>query len=229
MGRFFSLDSPVMATLSRMADLMLLNVLVLVMCIPIITIGPTITAMHFVLFKMVRKEEGYVFAPFFKSFRQNFKQAAISGMIVIAVIIIFIIDFRIINESGLQFANTLRIALLACGVIGAMTLMYIFPLFARFTNTIRGTFKNALFMSILSLPKTILMIAVCILPVILLAFSINMFPLVMLLGITGPGYVCALLYSGTFKRFEPEEEQIDADAWTVDMSEATGNENNVSD
>lgn len=229
MGRFFSLDSPMMALLSRLADLMLLNILVLIMCIPIITIGPTITAMHFVLFKMVRKEEGYVFAPFFKSFRQNFKQAAISGLIVIVVIIIFIIDFRIINESELQYANTLRVALLACGVIGAMTLMYIFPLFARFTNTIRGTFKNALFMSILSLPKTILMIAVCISPVILIALSVNMYPLIMLLGITGPGYICAMLYSGTFRRFEPEEEQIDADAWSVDLSETTDNDNNGSD
>ncbi|MCL2717426.1 MAG: DUF624 domain-containing protein [Lachnospiraceae bacterium] len=219
MGRFFSLDSPLMATLSRMADLMILNLLVLVMCIPIITIGPTITAMHFVLLKMVRKEEGYVIAPFFKSFRENFKQTAISGLIVIILIIIFIIDLRIINASEFEFANWLRIALLACGIIGTMTLMYLFPLFARFNNTIRGTFKNALFMSILNLPRTVLMIAACVLPVLLVALSINMYPVVFLLGITGPGYLCAMLYSGTFKRFEPEEEKIDADSWSVSMAE----------
>ena len=224
MGRLFSLDSPLMVILSRMADLMILNILVLILCIPVITIGPTITAMHFVLLKIVRKEEGYIFAPFFKSFKENFKQATIIGIIIIILTAIFVIDLMILNDAEYRFAGWLRIALLALGLIGAMMLMYIFPLLARFRNTIRGTFKNALFMSILNLPRTILMMVVCLSPLILIAVSMRMYPLVFLLGITGPGYVCAMLYSGTFKRFEPEEVAVDADSWTVDMTDDTDNE-----
>ncbi|MCL2052194.1 MAG: DUF624 domain-containing protein [Lachnospiraceae bacterium] len=219
MGRFFSLDSPLMAALSRMADLMILNIIVLFMCIPVITIGPTITAMHCVLLKMVRKEEGYIIAPFFKSFKQNFKQTSISGLIIIFIVIVFIVDLQIINGLELSFTNWLRVALLACGIIGVMTLMYVFPLFARFNNTIRGTFKNALFMSILNLPRTILMILACLLPVVLVALNISMFPIIFLAGITGPGYLCAMLYSKTFKRFEPEEAAIDADSWSVSIAD----------
>lgn len=228
MGRFFNIDSPVMAGLSRVADLMLLNLLVMVMCIPVITIGPTLTAMHFVLLKMVRKEEGYILAPFFKSFKENFKQAAICGLIMILFIIVFIVDLQIINNSGLDIANWLRTALLACGVIALMMGMYIFPLIARFSNNIRSTFKNALFISILNLPKTVLMVVVCVLPVILVDLSINMYPIAFLLGITGPGYICAMLYSKAFKRFEPEAEPVDADSWSIDMSDDVKEEINES-
>ena len=54
-------------------------------------------------------------------------------------------------------------------------------------------------------------------PIIIIDFTPNMVPMAILLGITGPGYLCALLYSGTFKRFEPEEEDINADAWSVNL------------
>ena len=214
--RFFNLDSPLMSALSRLADLMILNLLVLIFCIPVITIGPAITAMHFVLLKMVRKEECYIIAPFFKSFKENFRQTSISGLIIIAVVFIYVIDLRILNEAEFEYASWLLIALYACGIIGSMTLMYVFPLFARFNNTIWGTFKNALYMSILNLPRTVLMILACILPVLFTAMSATMFPILFLVGISGPAYLCAMLYSNTFKRFEPEEVQIDADAWSVD-------------
>jgi uncharacterized membrane protein YesL len=221
MNSFFNLDSPLMVFLTKLADLMILNLLVLVACLPVVTIGPALTGMHYVLLKMVRKQEGYTVRPFFKSFKANFKLATISWLIILAFIVVLVYDLQIINYSGLEFARWLRIALLAVAVLAAMTGMYIFPLLARFENNLRNTFKNALFMSIMALPKTLLMILVCIAPLALLYFSLNLVPLVFLLGVSGPGYICAMLYSKTFKRFEPEEEVIDADSWTVELADNT--------
>ena len=68
MGKFFDMDSPVMRTLNKVADLMWLNILTLVCCLPVITAGASITAMHYVLLKMVRNEESYITKDFFKSF-----------------------------------------------------------------------------------------------------------------------------------------------------------------
>ena len=39
MGRLFNLDSPLMVFLSKVADLMILNIITLFLCIPIITAG----------------------------------------------------------------------------------------------------------------------------------------------------------------------------------------------
>jgi hypothetical protein len=44
--KIFDLDSPLMNVLNKMADLMWLNILTLICCIPIITAGAAFTSMH---------------------------------------------------------------------------------------------------------------------------------------------------------------------------------------
>ena len=46
-------------------------------CIPIFTIGPALTALNYVTLKMANNKDPYIIRSFFKSFRQNFKQALI--------------------------------------------------------------------------------------------------------------------------------------------------------
>jgi uncharacterized membrane protein YesL len=208
-----------MAFLSRMADMMLLNLLVMAMCLPIITIGPTLTALHYVLLKMARKEEGYLFRPFMKSFKANFKIATLCWLIMLALIAVFFVDMEILNNSGLEFAGWLRTALYAVLLIGAMTGVYVFPLLARFENNVRNTFKNALYISIINLPKTALMIVIYLIPPALMILNLNTLPIVFLFGISVPSYMCAKLYSKMFKRFEPEDEEAPADSWTVNMED----------
>ena len=89
MGKIFDMDSPVMRFLSRMADLMIMNLVVTICCIPIVTIGASITAMHYVMLKLVRGEDGYIVKDFFKSFKQNFKQSTIIWLIMCVFIFVF--------------------------------------------------------------------------------------------------------------------------------------------
>lgn len=222
MGRFFNMDSPVMRFLGRVADLMILNMVTLACCIPVITIGASLTAMHYVLLKMARNEESYIVRSFFKSFKANFKQATIIWLIILLFLGFFAADVVIINYSGLTFPSALKIALSALFLIVYMGLCYVFPVLSRFENTVPKTIKNAFFMSILSFPKTVLMMIVYLLPMAILYFSLMAVPIVFLFGISAPAYAAAMLYSGTFKRFEPEEEPM-ADRFElgegIDMTE----------
>ena len=52
--RIFNAESPLMEGLSKVADLVILNLLVLLCCIPVITAGAALTGMHYVLLKMAR-------------------------------------------------------------------------------------------------------------------------------------------------------------------------------
>ena len=72
---FFSLDSKFSQIMGRVFDLMMLNIIFLIMCIPIVTIGANFTAMYYVTLKMIKNEETYIFRTYWKSFRENFKQA----------------------------------------------------------------------------------------------------------------------------------------------------------
>ena len=58
--KLFNPESRFMEALSTISDLMILNLVTLVCCLPVITIGAALTGMHYVLLKMVRREEGYI-------------------------------------------------------------------------------------------------------------------------------------------------------------------------
>ena len=95
MGRFFSMDNKFFTFMNKVADLCILNIICLVCCIPIVTAGASITAMYYVTLKMVRNEEAYIVRSFFKSFKDNFKQATIINLIMIAVGEVLYLDMNV--------------------------------------------------------------------------------------------------------------------------------------
>ncbi|WP_342757976.1 YesL family protein [Kineothrix sedimenti] len=208
MGKFFDMDSPVMRFLTVMADLMILNILTIICCIPIFTIGASLTGLNYVLLKMARNEEGYIVRSFFKSFKQNFKQATIIWLIILVFILVFAGDILIFNYAAMEFPKALKIFLFVLGLFMMMVVVYVFPVLSRFDNTVMNTIKNSLFMSILSFPKTILMLLLYAVPIVLFYVTPMAVPLIFMFGISVPAYFSAKLYSGTFKKFEPEEEPV---------------------
>lgn len=208
MGKIFDMDSPVMRILNRVADLLILNILMMVCCIPVITVGASFTAMHYVILKMIRGEEGYLFRGFFKSFVRNFKQATLIWLLMLLMIAVYVGDSVIFNYSGLTFPRALVIAVVAIGVIVLLIAMYVFPLLARFDNTIRNTLKNAALIAFANLPKTLLMAVFYVLPLVIGYFSTYSYIFIFMFGISLPAYGAAWLYSGIFKKFEPETEEV---------------------
>lgn len=219
--KLFNLDSPLMQFLSRMADLMWLNILTFICCIPIITIGPALTAMHYMCLKMVRNEECYITKGFFKSFKENFKQATIIWLLLLVMIVVFVGDFVIMKYAQLDFPKVLQILILIVAVLTLFTATFVFPVLARFDNTISRTLKNAFVMSILQFPKTILMVIMgLIVPPILLIFAPKSTPIVFLFGMALPAYAAALLYNKFFKKLE--DQMLEAQAGEADGEAQAG-------
>ncbi|MDE7404958.1 MAG: YesL family protein, partial [Lachnospiraceae bacterium] len=151
MGRLFDLDSPLFSGLNKLADLIYLNILTMICCIPIITIGASMTALNYVALKIVRNEEGYITRAFFKSFKQNFKQATVIWLILLLIAGVLAGDVFIFSYSTLTFPTWMRTMLAVVAFVLVFTMMHVFPVLARFDNSIRQTFKNSLYMGILSL------------------------------------------------------------------------------
>lgn len=215
MGRIFNLDSPFMAALSKIADLIILNLLTMFCCIPIITVGASMTALHYVLLKMAKNEEGYIFRSYFKSFKENFKEATLIWLILLLAIVVLIGDFVIFRFFNVNLPGWMGYAVLAVAVLLMFATVHLFPVLARFDNNIVNTYKNSLFIGILNLPKTILMMVCWIIPLAVTIFMPQIFPIVICLGISGPAYLNALLYKKSFKRFEPETEEVSDLDWTI--------------
>lgn len=158
MGRLFNMESPLFQALSRLADLMLLNIIFLVTCIPIVTIGAAWTSLSYMTLKMVRNEESYIVRGYFKSFKQNFKQSTIMWIIVLLLAFLLYMDYRIMAVmTDVPGHNIIMIGIYAITLMGIFLLQYLFPLVAKFYNNTKNMFKNAFFMSIRHLPFTVIM------------------------------------------------------------------------
>lgn len=203
MGKLFDLDSPLVRVLNKVADLMLLNVLTLICCLPIFTIGASMTACHYVALKIRRNEEGYIAKEFFKSFKMNFKQATLIWMVSLILILVLATDFVIIRTNPeVEIGYWIEVLLMVTSLLLTFTLCWVFAMLSKFTNTTKATLKNAFALSLMKFPKTILMIICYILPVVMAIFFIQLFPIVLLFGISAPVFVSALLYNKNFKQLE---------------------------
>lgn len=160
MSKLFRMDSPLMRFLTKIADLMVLNILFCVTSIPLITIGASWTALYSVTLKMVRGEEGSVSRSYFRSFRQNFRQATLLWLGVLVVLALLVLDIRVLNGmAGGTAPGLLRVGVEILALLGIMVLQYLFPSLARFEASLADTLKNACMMALAHLPKTALMTA----------------------------------------------------------------------
>lgn len=200
-----------MRFLSRMGDLMLLNLITAVMCIPIITIGASITALHYVCLKLIRGEEGYLFKDYFKSFKENFKQATVIWLIGVVIIAVIVMDVRILMVAE-NAPKGLGTAILAIAIVTFCVTRLVFPVLSHFENTVFNTIKNGIFMSLLAAPKALCMAVLEAAPIVGLYFAFTseqgarLIPVILLFGWSLPAYLGAMMYDKTFKKFEPEKE-----------------------
>lgn len=223
MGKLFDIEGPVIQFLNRVADLMILNFLVMICCLPIITAGAAFTAMHYVLLKIARKEEGYLVKGFFKSFKENFKQATIIWLAMLAIVAFYAVDFYIFRYSEVEFSRFFIIIFLALAFVFILTSVYVFPVLSRFENSTKNILKNAVSIAILDFPKSIVLVVIYVLPFVLIYLSSYSWVFVFMFGISLPAYAAAMIYSSIFKKFEPEGAEIVSD-YDFSVNTDEGNE-----
>lgn len=206
MKKIFKSDSPIMKALTIAADLLILNLLTMVLCIPIITMGPAVTAMNDIVIHIVRGEEGYTVKPYFQSFKANFKQGMILGLIPVAAAGILYLDYL----AARMYIPIMRAPIIAIGVIILAIAFYAFGMLARYENTLRGTMKNAAMLAVGNFPRTLFMV-VCAVGLWLVCIHFYQFgiPILLLFGLSLPCYVNILLLNGVFRKLDGEEERED--------------------
>lgn len=211
MKRFFNIDSPFMIFLSNLVDVIILNVICLIFCIPIVTMGPSMVAMHYVALKMVKNENVYTIKTFYKAFKDNFKQSFVIWLIFLVITAVCVLDFKMLQVMGINENKIFGVIIGIIYLFVCLTIMYVFPIISRFENTLIQTVKNAFFMCILNFVKTTIMAVIYIIPFILLPFGINMIAVFLMLGLSGPAYINSYMWKNIFKEYEPKEEYKEID------------------
>ena len=200
----FSINSPVMRFLERVFDIIVLNLMTLILCIPIVTAGAAITALYKTLFD-IRQEKGRTVIGFWQTFRAEFRPAMLLGILTLVATAayggyLFLLYPQLAAERAWAW-----ITVAAIGALFFFPMTFIFPLFAKFENTVKKTIVNAFYMSIRHLPVTLIML------VMQAAWLVSMFlvpaqaPVILLawffFGIALPAYIGSGLFLRVFKQY----------------------------
>ena len=204
MGGIFNYDGPLFRFLDKAVNIIILNVLFLICSIPIFTIGASMTALYYMTLKLAAGEEGYIVQGFFKSFKQNFKQATIIWLIMMLIAVVFRLDFYAVNSLGATtFSTVLRVGLIAIFIIWLIELSYVFPVLSHFENTVKATMKNALAMAIASLPMTVIIFLIwCGAGFIEYIFFWRAVPIILMVGFSGPAFLSSFVFRKVFKKYQ---------------------------
>lgn len=164
----FNIDSPVFTFMGTFADYVLLNCIFLISCIPIITIGPAVTALVSVTMKDARGDQPSIIHDYKDAFVQNFKSSFIIsiGYFVVGAILLFsyVFWFQVSSPAAMVVLVILTLA----GIVYLSSLLYVFALNARFENTIRQTIKNSVLLAITNLRQTVFLFLILIVAATLL-------------------------------------------------------------
>ena len=211
--KFLNLDSPLMQGLGKMADLMWLNVLTLLCCLPIVTIGASLTAMNYMALKIARNEECYITRGFFKSFKENFKQSTIIWLGLLIGYIFFGFDLYIFYKNPDKYNLYLKMIVLLFVVVWSFVFMHIFPYISHFKSSTKDTIKNSLVIALTHIVKTVFMIAISIFPVVWAFGQYKLVPFVFLIAFAFCAFVNSIwlvkIYDEIEKNYSLIEEYHD--------------------
>lgn len=200
--------------LSKLGDMFILNFIYVLSCIPIITIGASTTALYYTTLKMAENNESYVWRDYWKAFKSNLKQATVIWLIVFAGWAVVALDFLIAGGLSMQLGTVVAIGVVVVAVFLGLLGLYVFPLLARFDNTVVRTMKNAVMIAIRHLPSTILIALIHAAPLLVAFVSIEAFLkgfiVIMLFAASPLAYLESKLFVKVFRRYYPKTECVEA-------------------
>ena len=167
-------DSPIFQFLSRVADLMIVNVLFLICCLPVVTVGASLAGLNKVAQNISLGKAPSVVKTFFRAFRGNFKQATVVWLALALIAASLVCDRLLIDTflAGGTLATVLRgfvwVVALACLAVAS----YLYPLIVRYDNGLRQHIQNAMILTIYKLPRTLALVVLNAAPFALLYFSV---------------------------------------------------------
>ena len=207
-SNLFNYDNPVWRFIGKFWDELVVNLLWIICSIPIVTIGASTTAMYYVTLRLVRDEDGYTIRSFFKSFKDNFKQATAIWLIFLAVGLI--LGFDLYFVLTMMAYSTLRTVMttvfLALLFIWFAMFTFVFPLQSRFYNPVKKTIFNAFFMSIRHIFYTI---GIVVMDVVLVLLTLTMIPQLLMFGVALIAFVNSFFLNAVFKKYMPKDDRED--------------------
>lgn len=149
MNSLFSADSVLMRGLTRLADIMILNLIFIATSIPVVTLGASLTALNFTAMRIATGKCNSVTADYYRSFRRNFRQATVIGLLLALFAGALAAWYAVI--PSLELGGLAEFALLIAWYVlafnFAVAALFVFPYLASFEGSTREVLRNARLLS----------------------------------------------------------------------------------
>lgn len=210
--RFFSYDGKLMEFLNKLGEIILVNIVFLLCCMPIVTTGPALTSFYYAMVKSVRRERGGPIKEFMNSMKRTLGRGVLLTIGTLVWMTLLYLGRQMVQTgaenavnitTGATGAVTLPVVLYDVAIlISICILIYLFPVFSRFEMKLSGMIKLSFVMGIRFLPITFLIAAGSAVIGWLLLYRL---PIACVLAVPGIWcYVITFPMEKVLKRYMPE-------------------------
>lgn len=203
----FNLENPIWSAIGKLCDLVILNVLFVLCCVPVFTIGASVTALYTVAGKIVRDEGSGVVKEFFKAFRSCFKQALCIWMILFPAGLLTLFEMYWMMLIKVPELSVLKYVFFTLFILWMLVASFVFPVLSRFGNPVKWTFKSALIMSLYYLlPWTVLIVVLNVLPwllfLLLTEHRLILLQIMFWIGFAAVAGINSLIFEKIFQHYQ---------------------------
>lgn len=219
--KIFSIDSPLVQKLSFFFDFMMINMIYILCCIPIVTIGAARAALFTCGNLWAEKDDAGAWI-FLKAFFKNLKTATPVWLVMLMVGAFLAWDVFLLKSNALPMEWLLWVLLVVVGLFYVVVSSQLFQMVAHYNCTVKQYLKNSLLVGIAHPLYLVVNIGMAILPYFTLFYNFSVFlqlTLVWILGIFSfQGYLSGLMSKKFYKRItqqftgegEEEKEPVEA-------------------
>lgn len=163
-------DSGLARFLTKVCDLILLNVIFILTCCTVVCLGAAVTSLYMTALGLYRERDCAPVREFLRNLRKAFTASTPAAVLLLTDLTLLAVLYRALYAETLLFPPEWFVLLGIAAVILTAVLSYLFPLLACFENTFSRHLGNAARLALANLPVTFFITAVHLLPVLVLLF-----------------------------------------------------------
>ncbi len=155
----------------RFWQMIVLNLLYLLACVPIITIGPATAAVNYVSRNFSQAKPVDMFSDFVEKCKEYFKKGFVVSLIQLFVSALLITSFLSWTSGDFDFSQGWRTAAIVViffvGYLLICSFFYVYPMMVSFDLTVKQLLRNSVILALTQLWRNIVMLLVAAVFVIL--------------------------------------------------------------
>lgn len=186
----FSPEGKVFQIFTGIFDIVFLNILFIISCIPVFTIGTAISSLYKVAKNIAEERGASISQMYWEAFKSNFKKSVLAWLLDLLIIVLLVFDIWYWLNFGQGLVK--QAALIVSVVILYLVLMagqWKYPIISMFENDVKATNGNSFFFAIRYLIPSFIMVSVTAFWIFITTYFEILWVLTILFGFSLPAFL----------------------------------------